>query len=86
MKGQYKSLPDLNTDEEAEDFVANSDLTEYDWSGFKKVHFEFAPKREEIRLTLPAALLEAVRAKAREQDLSDAQYIEQVLEHATALG
>lgn len=86
MKRQYKSLPELNTDDEAEDFVANSDLTEYDWSGCRKVHFEFVPEREEIRLTLPTALLEAVKVRAKEKDLSDAQYIEQVLEHATAQG
>lgn len=86
MKGQYKSLPELHTDEEAEEFVANADLTEYDWSGCKRVHFEFIPKQEEIRITLPEALLKAVKSRAKEQNLSYTQYIEQVLEQATAQG
>ena len=33
MKKQLKKLPKLGSDKEAEEFVANSDLTEYDLSG-----------------------------------------------------
>ena len=40
-----KPLPSLRTDEEAEKFVAESDLTEYDLSGMRLVRFEFQPKR-----------------------------------------
>lgn len=39
-----KKLPILKTDAEAEKFVATADLSEYDLSGFKKVHFEIKPK------------------------------------------
>jgi len=39
-----KKLPILKTDEEAEKFVDTADLSEYDLSGFKKVHFEIKPK------------------------------------------
>ena len=38
-----KKLPKLETDEEAEEFVANADLTEYDPSGFRSILFEFQP-------------------------------------------
>ena len=44
MKKKLKKFPIFKSDKEAEDFVANSDLTEYDISGFKPVHFEFEPK------------------------------------------
>lgn len=84
MREEYKPWPDLNTDEEAEDFVANSDLTEYDWSKFKKVHFEFTPKREQLCLDIPDTLLAAVKAKAREKELSYTQYIERILEQAVS--
>ena len=36
-----KTIPTFQTDEEAEKFVDTADLSEYDLSGFKKVHFEF---------------------------------------------
>ena len=39
-----KKLPILKTDEEAEKFIDTADLSEYDLSGFKKVHFEFSRK------------------------------------------
>lgn len=80
----YKPWPELKTDEEAEEFVANSDLTEYDWSGLKKVKFEFRPKREKISLELPEKLLEAVKTRASEKNISYAQFIEQALEQAVS--
>ena len=39
-----KKLPELRTDDEAEAFVEQADLTEYDLSHFKRVRFEFLPK------------------------------------------
>ena len=36
-----KKLPKLTTDEAAETFVAEADLTEYDLSSLKQVRFEF---------------------------------------------
>jgi len=43
-KANLKKLPPSLTDEEAEDFVANCDLTEYDLSGFRPYHFELKEK------------------------------------------
>ncbi|HEY1301321.1 MAG TPA: CopG family antitoxin [Stellaceae bacterium] len=34
-------LPKLDTEEEAAEFLARADLTEYDLSGFRTVQFEF---------------------------------------------
>jgi len=42
MNSNLKKIPKLVTDEEAIEFVANVDLTEYDLSEFKPVRFEFA--------------------------------------------
>ena len=39
-----KPFPTFETDEAAERFVAEADLTDYDWSDRKPVRFEFAPK------------------------------------------
>ena len=43
---EKKTIPTFQTDEEAEKFVDTADLSEYDFSGFKIVHFEFKPKEE----------------------------------------
>ncbi len=52
-----KPLPTLQTDEEAEAFVGESDLTNYDLSGMRLIRFEFQPKGER------QALEQAVRAR-----------------------
>ena len=59
-----KKLPSLRSDEEAEQFVANSDLTDYDLSDLRTVQFEFQAKTERINMRLPKPLLEAVKASA----------------------
>lgn len=84
MEENYKPWPELKTDEEAEEFVANSDLTEYDWSDFKRVQFKFPSKREEIRLSLPEKLIKAINEKAEIKNLSISEYIENILAHAIA--
>jgi hypothetical protein len=40
MNATNKPLPTLHSDEGAEAFVANDDLTSYDLSGFKPMNFE----------------------------------------------
>jgi predicted DNA binding CopG/RHH family protein len=45
-----KKLPKLHSDAEAEEFVADADLTEYDLSEFRPVLFEFQPKSERVNM------------------------------------
>ncbi len=77
-----KRLPELKSDAEAEAFVAEADLTEYDLSGMRRVRFEFAPKSERVNMRLPVALLQAVRAKAARRSVPHQRFIRQVLEEA----
>ena len=77
-----KQFPELNSDEEAESFVATADLTEYDLSKFKTVKFEFQPKTERVNMRLPTALLNAVKASAEKAGIPYQRYIRQVLESA----
>ncbi len=65
MNTKTKPLPSLRSDAQAEAFVASADLTEYDLSGFRPMRFEIAKKKPRWTMRLPAALLDAVRAKAR---------------------
>jgi predicted DNA binding CopG/RHH family protein len=79
-----KPLPRLMTDAEAEDFVAKSDLTAYDWSDMKRVHFEFTNKDARVNMRLPASLLNAVKARAAAQKMPYQRFIRAVLERAVA--
>jgi predicted DNA binding CopG/RHH family protein len=77
-----KKLPKLRSDKEAEDFVANSDLTEYDLSGMRVVRFEFQPKSERVNMRLPRPLLDAVKATAAKAGVPYQRFIRQALENA----
>lgn len=82
---KLKQFPVLKSDEEAEDFIANADLTEYDWSGFKRVHFELQPKTERVNMRLPKSLLDAARAKAAEEGIPYQRLIRRALEREVSI-
>jgi len=77
-----KPLPTLKSDRDAEEFVANSDLTEYDLSAMRMVRFEFQPKSERVNMRLPRPLLEAVKASAARAGVPYQRFIRQALEAA----
>ncbi len=77
-----KKLPILKTDKEADDFVDNADLSQYDLSGFVPVKFEFANKDERINMRLPSSLLVAVKAKAKATGIPYQRFIRATLEKA----
>jgi len=77
-----KKQPKLRTDDEAEEFVANADLTDYDLSELRSVLFEFQPKSERINMRLPKPLLDAVKASAIRAGVPYQRFIRQVLEAA----
>jgi predicted DNA binding CopG/RHH family protein len=75
-------LPSLRSDEEAEDFVANADLTKYDLSGFKPYHFEFEAKEATLQVRLPESLLKAFKDKAKERKMPYSRFLRMVMEAA----
>ncbi|WP_163267519.1 CopG family antitoxin [Chelativorans alearense] len=79
-----KKLPVLKTDEEAEEFVANADLTEYDLSGMKPVRFEFEKKEARVNMRLPSSLLDAVKGRARERGIPYQRLIREALEEVVS--
>lgn len=79
-----KQFPDFKTDAEAEAFVESADLSEYDFSQFKPVQFEFQAKTERVNMRLPADLLKAVQAKAKAEGMPYQRFIRATLEKAVA--
>ena len=45
-----KPMPSFVSDVEAEQFVETADLSTYDLSGFKPMHFEFEPKTAALNM------------------------------------
>ncbi|WP_102830739.1 CopG family antitoxin [Bartonella bovis] len=77
---KLKQMPVFKTDEEAENFVDTADLTEYDLTGFKPVHFEFLPKEASINIRLPQALMNALKEKAKNQAVPYTRYVRHLIE------
>ena len=84
MNAKTKPLPSLRSDAQAEAFVASADLTEYDLSGFRPMRFEIAKKEAALNMRLPAALLDAVRAKAKAAGRADMGRVSELIKGALA--
>lgn len=85
MKRKAKTLaklPRLKTDSQAERFVADSDLTQFDLSALKPMRFEFSPKEARINMRLPGELLSAVKRAAKRRGVPYQRFIRQTLEDA----
>lgn len=75
-----KPMPSLRSDEAAERFVAEADLSDYDLSGFQPMHFEFQPKSAALNLRIPASLLDALKDKAKAKGIPYTRYVRMLLE------
>ncbi len=78
-------MPPLNSDEEAERFVAEADLTEYDLSGFEPMRFELRRKDKTVSLRLPSELLEAAKAAAAREGIPYQRFMRHAIEQARPL-
>ena len=72
-------VPEFKTDDEAAAFL-EQDLSTLDFSLFQPMRFEVAKKEAALNMRLPAALLNAVRAKAKAKGIPYARYVRMVLE------
>jgi predicted DNA binding CopG/RHH family protein len=81
-KNTAKRFPELASDAAAEAFVAEADLTDFDWSDMKGVRFEFAAKDARINMRLPADLLAAVKRRAEQEWIPYQRFIRRALEGA----
>jgi predicted DNA binding CopG/RHH family protein len=77
-----KKIPVLSTDEQAERFVEDADLTGYDVSGFAPARFEFDRKTARVNMRLPERLLDAVKARARARGIPYQRLIREALERS----
>ena len=78
-KKTLKKMPALLTDEEAEKFVDEADLSEYDLSGFKPVTFEFLKKSARMEIRLPEDQLTALKEIAQQQGIPYTRLVRQFI-------
>ena len=75
-----KSLPVLLSDADAEEFIATSDLTNFDLSGGRIMNFEFEEKDSQLSLRMPTSLLDALKSKAKLKKVPYTRYIRMLIE------
>lgn len=81
MKAKDKlQMPSLRSDVEAEEFIENADLTQYDLSQFQPMRFELAPKSAVMNVRLPGALLQALKEKADAKGIPYTRYVRMLVE------
>jgi len=72
------------SDADAERFAEAADLSSYDLSGFKPMHFEFESKTAALNMRLPQSLLEALKVKAKAKGIPYSRYVRLLLESDVA--
>lgn len=79
-----KKFPHFKSDAEAEAFVAEADLLEYDFSGFRTMsevlaETELQRKSKTITFRLSETLLEMLKAEAKSRDMPYQRLMRQIL-------
>ena len=72
---KLKQMPHFATDEEAERFVDEADLSEYDLSGFKPVKFVRRGTTDRYTIEIESKLLFRIDEKAQELGVSIDDYL-----------
>ncbi|HEY9010533.1 MAG TPA: CopG family antitoxin [Devosia sp.] len=83
-KKPLKQFPTFKTDEEAERFVEEADLSEYDFSGFRPMRYEFQTKSANMSMRVPPQLLAEIKAAASKEGIPYQRLVRQLLEEALA--
>jgi predicted DNA binding CopG/RHH family protein len=76
-----RKIPKFKSDAAAEKFL-ESDLSDLDFSQFKRTRFEFQPKNERVNMRLSKPLLDSVKKNAAKHGISYQRFIRQALERA----
>ncbi len=77
-----KKMPPLLSDEDAERFVTEADLSEYDLSGFRPMHFEFEKKTKQINLRMPESMVDEIKRQAAKRGIPYQRFIREAIDRA----
>ena len=79
-RNNFKAFPVYDTDQEAERFTDTADLSEYDFSGFKPVRFEFQKKEACVNMRLPQSQLDILKREAEKRGIPYQRFMRELLE------
>ena len=87
MSKDKKPLPPLNSDEEAERFITESDLSEYDLSNFKPLSsYAFAKKKDaRLEMRISQAELDALKVEAEKRGIPHSRLARMFIEQGLRL-
>jgi predicted DNA binding CopG/RHH family protein len=80
MSRSKKPWPTLPSDEAAEAFIGEADLSEYDWSAAEPVRYEFEDKSARVTMRLPASQLETIKAEAARRGVRYQRFMRELME------
>jgi predicted DNA binding CopG/RHH family protein len=80
MSGSKKPWPTLRSDEEAEEFVGQADLSDYDWSAAEPVRYEFEDKSARVTMRIPESQLEDIKAEAARRGMKYQRFMRELME------
>ena len=75
-----KPLPVLRSDEEAEEWLATADLSEYDLSTMVPFSSEFRMKDARVNMRLPSGLLDELKTVAGEEKVPYQRLMRELIE------
>jgi predicted DNA binding CopG/RHH family protein len=81
---KLKQFPRYESDEDAERFVREADLSEYDFSGFKHMNFELVKKDARVNMRLPQPLLDKIKKRASAEGIPYQRYMRDLMERGLA--
>ena len=79
-----RKWPRLKSDAEAQRFVEEADLTQYDFAQMTPMRFEFEKKQRTLNMRLPQSLLDALKRKASRKGVPFTRYVRMLIERDVA--
>jgi predicted DNA binding CopG/RHH family protein len=76
---KLKPMPHHFTDEDADRFLEEADLSEYDLSGFKPMNFEFSKKEARLEVRIPETQLAALKTIAKREGIPHSRLVRQFI-------
>ena len=80
MSEPKKPWPTLPSDDAAERFVAQADLSEYDWSAAEPASYEFQDKVARVTMQMPERQLEAIKSEAALRGIEYQRFMRELLD------
>lgn len=79
-KQDRKPWPKLKTDHDVDAFVAEADLSEYEWGSLEPVHHEFEDKAARVTMRMPESQLARIKAEASKRGIKYQRFMRELME------